>query len=265
MPDLNFIGYNFDTNQLEWSDGARIEPDELRSIVKRANDRIASVYDTKYPEADRSEGDRAPKVGRATVKRAAIIASLVRSESGERPRILGLIVRESNKYLTDAKEAFYSEDHSHSLIGPIVAELKGDEINIDSPFESAKVYYKNNLQGTLAKSEAGTVRFSSNGWNKVKNGLKKNYLKAQIIPAIKDIIENGYYLGRESLYKDRSDNIVAFHNFEGIVKIGNDDIVARVAVGEDSDGNLFYDINRNKGDIDTPVKKPGQSYQCLPP
>ncbi len=127
-----------------------------------------------------------------------------------------------------------------------VAILKGTEIDVsEDPVRAAKKYYSSNFQGKTADSPAGKVRFSGKGWNKLKRGLPTDRLKVQIIPAIKDIIERGEYHGREELYSERSDDVVAFHFFTGNVVVGDKTVQAGVSVAEDSRGNLFYNLNHD--------------------
>ena len=131
-----------------------------------------------------------------------------------------------------------------------VATLKGDEIGPDLSLDNAvKVshdYFKNNLQGKVVTREGfGDVRITGKGWHKVKRGLTTDLQKARLIPAIPQIIQNGEYYGREELYKPRKDDIVAFHFFVGMVDLNGKPVQAGVTVGEDSRGNLFYNLNHD--------------------
>ena len=128
----------------------------------------------------------------------------------------------------------------------VVAQLTGDEISGENLFESAREYFKNNLQGTVInRAEIGEVRISGKGWEKFRSGLKIDPLKAKLTPAIKPIIESGEYHGRAELTKPRADDIVAFHYFSGNVQVGDQIVSVGVNVGEDSRGNLFYNLNHN--------------------
>jgi len=120
--------------------------------------------------------------------------------------------------------------------------LTGNEVIAlsDNPVAAAEAYYRENLQGTSMPSKAGDIRFSATGRKKIRGQVRVDKNKAQLVAAIKDIISNATYEGRHDLHKVRKDNIVAFHYFTGAVKVGNDIIKARIDVGEDSKGNLFY-------------------------
>ena len=131
-----------------------------------------------------------------------------------------------------------------------VASLKGDEvgsdITSDNAVELAREYYKSNLQGKSVEREGfGSVRLTGKRWRKLKKGLTTDTKKTMLIPAIPDIIAKGTYNGREKPYKQRSDDIVAFHFFSGLVDLKGELIQAGVTVGEDSHGNLFYNLNHD--------------------
>ena len=113
------------------------------------------------------------------------------------------------------KELYQSEK-------PPVSEIAGkklsDHLDSDNVITKARKYFRENLQGrVISRDGFGDVRVSDKGWEKVKWGLKTDLLKAQLIPAIPDIIKNGEYHGREELYKERKDDVVAFHFFTGDV------------------------------------------------
>ncbi|WP_034763790.1 LPD5 domain-containing protein [Chrysiogenes arsenatis] len=132
---------------------------------------------------------------------------------------------------------------------PTVAKLTGDEIQGDDLFAAAREYYRENLQGTVAhREEIGDIRFTSKGWGKTKDGLKRNPLKVKLIPSVRDIIENGRYHGRNEEV-GRDDNVVAFHYFDGIVSIDGENVHAGVTVAEDDSGNLYYNVNHNPQEL----------------
>lgn len=130
-----------------------------------------------------------------------------------------------------------------------VATLKGDELgelDSDNVMEKARTWFKENLQGkTISRPELGNIRFTGKSWGKIKNGVKRDLDKARLMSAIPDIIKNGGYSGRQPLYKERTDGIVAFHYFTAPVKLGDDLVHVGVSVGEDDRGNLFYNINKD--------------------
>lgn len=142
-----------------------------------------------------------------------------------------------------------------------VAKVAGDEVtSIDSdPVVAARTYYQKNIQGnTVNRPEIGDVRFSGKGWHKLKRGLPTDIMRVKLIPAIPDVIRNGQYHGRE-VVEGRSDDIVAFHFFDGYANIGETQVQVGVTVGEDSKGNLFYNLNHDADKLWAKRKGPKQS------
>jgi hypothetical protein len=75
-------------------------------------------------------------------------------------------------------------------------------------------------------------------------GLQKDSLKAQLVPAIPEILQNGY-LGERMPVSGRNDGIVAFRHITGTVSLNGKTIPVGVSVGEDRSGNLFYNLNHH--------------------
>ena len=127
------------------------------------------------------------------------------------------------------------------------ASLSGKEVsesfNSDTAVADARAWFKANLQGRpIVRDGFGTVRVSSASFKKLKQGLTRDPLKLQLLPAIRPLIERGEYGGRRAVSKSRPDNIVAFHSFEGNVALGDTTVRARVLVGEDADGTLLFNL-----------------------
>ncbi|MFH1082040.1 MAG: LPD1 domain-containing protein, partial [Pseudomonadota bacterium] len=145
---------------------------------------------------------------------------------------------------TEQGTALYSVSEDR----PVVSILTGDEIKADSSgdlFSAASAFFKQNIQGRVVENpKIGPVRITGKGWHKMKRGLKTDPLKGKLIPAIPDIIQNGIVGPREEVNK-RSDDIVAFYHIAGDVKVGNRIVQVGVTIGEDSRGNLFYNLNHD--------------------
>lgn len=126
-------------------------------------------------------------------------------------------------------------------------ELKGNELGTsdDEIRKNGLEYYKSNLQGKkFNNKELGDVLFSRVGLNKLNsNSADINKIKA--IPALKDIIETGEYQGTEDLKHPRKDGIVKFHRINQNVSIDGKKENMSVLIGEDRDGNRFYNLNNS--------------------
>lgn len=109
--------------------------------------------------------------------------------------------------------------------------------------EKVRDWFKANLQGKVFHREGfGDIKVTGKSWQKIRFNLKRDLLKAKLIPAIPDILQRGQYMGAEEVYKQRNDDIVAFHYFSDMVDVGGETLRAAVSVAEDADGNLLYNI-----------------------
>ena len=124
-------------------------------------------------------------------------------------------------------------------------ELKGDELgSTDEEIrENGLKYFKENYQGKkFDNPELKGVLFSNIGIKKFyTNSADINKIKA--IPALKDIIEKGEYQGAEDLSHPREDGIIKFHRINHYVSINGQKENMSVLIGEDKNGNRFYNLN----------------------
>lgn len=124
-------------------------------------------------------------------------------------------------------------------------ELKGDELgsNGDEIRENGLKYFKENYQGKkFDNPKLKGILFSRVGLNKLKSN-SADIEKVKAIPALKDIIENGNYQGAEDLAHDREDGITKFHRINHDVSIAGHKENMSVLIGEDREGNRFYNLN----------------------
>ena len=124
-------------------------------------------------------------------------------------------------------------------------ELKGDELGStdDEIKENGLKYFKENYQGKkFDNPELKGILFSRIGLNKLKSN-SADIEKIKAIPALKDIIEKGKYQGAENLSHSRTDGIIKFHRINADVSINEHKENMSVLIGEDRDGNRFYNLN----------------------
>lgn len=124
-------------------------------------------------------------------------------------------------------------------------ELKGDELgsNDDEIRENGLKYFKEHYQGKkFDNPELKGVLFSRVGLNKLKSN-SADIEKVKAIPALKDIIEKGKYQGAEELAHPREDGIIKFHRINHDVSIDGHKENMSVLIGEDREGNRFYNLN----------------------
>lgn len=124
----------------------------------------------------------------------------------------------------------------------VVASIKADSVPYSSNgryADAAKEWIKNNPQGN-AKSVIGDVLINEKSVDKdLRHGDKNDlYLKLQTLPIVKDILENGTYLGYE---KDFDGKTIDNHYFAGKIKYGNEEKIIFCRVRDAAgDTNRFY-------------------------
>lgn len=145
---------------------------------------------------------------------------------------------EEGKFTEGNTSSFYNEESK-------TIELKGDELGStdDEIRENGLKYFKENYQGKkFDNPELSGILFSRVGLNKLKSN-SADIEKIKAIPALKDIIEQGKYQGAEVLAHSREDGIIKFHRINADVSINGHKENMSVLIGEDRDGNRFYNLN----------------------
>ncbi|OJU70197.1 MAG: hypothetical protein BGN93_04790 [Acinetobacter sp. 39-4] len=117
-------------------------------------------------------------------------------------------------------------------------------INNNDYIKSAKSYFSENLQSKQIKTAIGLVTINSKSKGKMLHRLRPS--SALVIPRIPEILMYGKIGEREELNKERSDDFVAFYTFEKVIQIETLSIIARIKVGELSNGLLAYYLAAKK-------------------
>ena len=145
---------------------------------------------------------------------------------------------EQGKFTNGSSSSFYNEATK-------TIELKGDELgSTDEEIrKNGLKYFKEKYQGKkFDNPELKGILFSNPGIKKFyTNSADIHKIKA--IPALKDIIEKGEYQGAEDLVHPRKDGIIKFHRINHDVAIDGHQENMSVLIGEDKNGNKFYNLN----------------------
>lgn len=145
---------------------------------------------------------------------------------------------DDGKFTDGNNTSFYNENSK-------TIELKGNELgSTDEEIrENGLKYFKENYQGKkFDNPELKGILFSNPGIKKFyTNSADIHKIKA--IPALKDIIEKGEYQGSEDLAHPRQDGIIKFHRINHNVSIDGHKENMSVLIGEDKNGNKFYNLN----------------------
>lgn len=142
-----------------------------------------------------------------------------------------------------AEPAGKSEANGIPGVVKITGQELGDYKDIKELRQKAVDYYKTHLQGkSVEHPELGKVMFSGKGLKKfINSGADENKIK--MLPAVSGIIQQGKYHGAEEPIHPRTDEIIIFHRINKDVFMGGKKYKASVLVGEDREGNKFYNLN----------------------
>lgn len=134
--------------------------------------------------------------------------------------------------------------------------------------QAAREYFRENLQGrhveTQAAGEPIQVCFTGGTWQEIKRNMNRDALKAELVPHMPDIIATGAYK-KSDLYKERTDDAVAFHEYRKRVETSEGGKEAIVDVVERRGANPKYSAysmahernKKNGGDGAQDTKKDG--------
>lgn len=134
--------------------------------------------------------------------------------------------------------------------GQPTVTVRGDELGVPEGAEikayrkAAREVYRE-LQKTPAyREDLGDILFTKAGWGEFSH-TGADVRKWKLIPQLKKLIEKAEYIERHELYKQRHDNIVAFHWLETDVLLDNERLRVGLQIAEDADGNKFYNLNQD--------------------
>ena len=231
--------------------------DKLRS-QDRFNDYLANYTENKYYKTPFGEskpypeGEERKRINAAfdelfkIIRNENAIRKALQFEESDHPRAEnGRFTSKSNQ---NAKRKFSDltelekRQKALRIRNVIVSSIRKNSVpyNKNLSFaENAKNWIRNNPQGN-AKTSIGKIIINSKYVEKdlyhgIKDGL---YLKLQTLPAVKDILEKGTYLGYE---KDFEGKPIDNHYFAGKIEYGNDEKIVFCRVRENAgDESRFY-------------------------
>ena len=147
-----------------------------------------------------------------------------------------------------------------------VAVLKGDELGVD-PSDDSKVLRKaarevyRRLQDPKNRTmhpTLGPIRYTRKGWDELaKTGADSR--KWRLIPALDRIIAGADHVATNALTKPRDDGVVQFHWLEATVDLAGERLRVGIQIGEDADGNRFFNLNQDLDTWSAKYATPGRS------
>lgn len=229
--------------------------DKLRS-QDRYNDYLANYTENKYYRDPilgdvfpYPEGEERKKINQAFDD----LFEVIRSENAIRKAMLfeesahprgngGRFTSKDNRKKFSELTKEEKQQKTLRIKSNVVASVSKDNVpyNKDLSFaENAKEWIKNNPQGN-AKTLIGEIVINGKSvLRDLHHGAKENlYLKLQTLPAVKDVLENGTYLGYERDFEGKN---ISNHYFAGKIEYGNDEkiIFCRVRATDGLNGRFY--------------------------
>lgn len=110
--------------------------------------------------------------------------------------------------------------------------------------KAAREVYRKFQSSSAQRADLGEILFTGQGFREMSHtGADKR--KWQLVPVLKEIIEQGEYLGSRGLGKERTDSKVAFHWIEADVLLDGKPLRVGINITEDAQGRKFYNINQD--------------------
>ena len=126
----------------------------------------------------------------------------------------------------------------------IVSSIPKDSVHYDGKGDygvAAREWLKNNPQGNAQTIIGEIIINNKSVYRDLHHGAKENlYMKLQTLPSVKEVLENGTYLGYEPGFEENNKDIDN-HYFAGKIKYGDDEKIVFCRVREaDGDTERFY-------------------------
>lgn len=122
----------------------------------------------------------------------------------------------------------------------------GEYKNIKELRQKAIEYFAKNIQGKVFNIDKfKNIKITRKARNKYES-FSADERKLLIVPKLLKILKTSAYKHSELPYKTRKDKIIKFHYFTNEVMVKKILYKIYITIGEDSKGNLFYDLDENK-------------------
>lgn len=149
---------------------------------------------------------------------------------------------ENFAYINESVEPYNILKIDNSFIEKYFGKYK----DIDELRQKAIDYFAENIQGKMINiGEYKNIRISSKSRKKYKS-FSADKRKLLIVPILLQVLKTAQYKCSSTKYKDRKDNIIIFHYFINEIFINEGKYSVYITIGEDENGNLFYDLDENK-------------------
>lgn len=153
--------------------------------------------------------------------------------------------------------SLYNNENIITITEEEIKEQFGNYKDITELREKAIKYFGKNIQGqTFDIGEYKNIRINRRSRDKYES-FSADERKLLIIPKLLEILKTSKYKNSSLKYKERKDKMVQFHYFTNKVLIQQkntknfNEYKVYIIVGEDNQGNLFWDLEENKKPLET--------------
>ena len=178
--------------------------------------------------------------------------------ASEPEKALRLTQKMVDKYNNAPVSPKQNEEPQEIDVSAIDTDLSKYQNADDESFKEAVGRVLDQLQGKYVNTQIGKVLFNAVSVGELKLGTKENKIRASLIPFVPETLQNGTYLGKFELTKDRSGKkgkFVAFHNFGNTVVVDNKEINHVVKVGERENGEFVFIAYHSRAVMDSTNEK----------
>lgn len=127
-----------------------------------------------------------------------------------------------------------------------IKQYFGNYKDIKELREIAIKYFANNIQGKIFDIDKfKNIRISRNARDRYRK-YSVDERKLLIVPKLLVILKTAEYKTSSKPYKERKDKISMFHYFTNKLILKKELYEVYITIGEDENGNLFYDLDKNK-------------------
>ena len=178
--------------------------------------------------------------------------------ASEPEKALRLTQKMVDKYNNAPVSPKQNEEPQEIDVSAIDTDLSKYQNADDESFKESVGRVLNQLQGKYVNTQIGKVLFNAVSVGELKLGTKENKIRASLIPFVPETLQNGTYLGKFELAKDRSGKkgkFVAFHNFGNTVVVDNKEINHVVKVGERENGEFVFIAYHSRAVMDSTNEK----------
>ena len=144
------------------------------------------------------------------------------------------------------EQEIYSDKQIIIITEEEIKQYFGEYKDIKELREKAIKYFAENIQGkTFDIGKFKNIRINRRSVEKYKK-FSADERKLLIVIKLPYILKTARYKFSLPNYKERKDKLTQFHYFTNEIILKNNKYCVYITIGEDENGNLFWDLEENK-------------------